>query len=126
MQRAEVPRSPMCGAALVVVLVGVLFGARGCAHEQQVGHQGVLVGGSCLENSDCEELCLEGGRYPDGTCSTECNSDEDCPDGTWCIDLDGGVCLLACDQDDDCRSAYECNGRDRKGTPGKAQACRDG
>jgi hypothetical protein len=122
MQRDVVPS----GVTLVVVLVGALFGARGCSHEQQVGHEGVLVGGPCLGNGDCSDLCLEGGRYPDGTCSTECENDDDCPDGTWCIDLDGGVCLLACSDDSGCRPAYECDSRDRKGTPGDVLACRDG
>ena len=46
--------------------------------------------------------------YPGGTCTVACASQEDCPDGTACVQESGGTCLLACSRDEDCRDGYEC------------------
>jgi hypothetical protein len=117
------PRSSGWAIAVVVGL-SALFGCHQCGPEEDVGHLGVLVGGPCLEHDDCVERCLEGGRYPNGTCTVDCEDDSNCPEGTWCVDHEGGVCLLGCDDDDECRGGYECESRERRGSPGDVLTCR--
>ena len=122
-RRIAPPRSSSL-SILIVVALSALFGCHECGHGEGVGHVGELVGGPCRNNGDCVDRCLDGGRYPGGTCSIECDDDSECPDGTWCIDHDGGVCLLGCDDEFDCRAGYECDGLERKGSPGDVLACR--
>lgn len=105
-------------AALLLALV-----CSSACHD--VGPDGGLVGGSCRDDRDCAERCVEGGDFPDGTCTVECRDDRDCPGGTSCIDKKGGVCLLACEYDDECRSRYECKNEKREGTGGKTRVCID-
>jgi hypothetical protein len=127
MEPHERPSAPPRSSSLSILLViglSALFGCHQCGHGGGIGHLGELVGGPCLDNGDCDDFCLEGGRYPNGTCSVECDDDGDCPDGTWCVDHDGGVCLLGCDHDDDCRGGYDCQDLDRRGSPGDVLACR--
>jgi hypothetical protein len=60
------------------------------------------IGARCDEMDDCAERCLPTDDYPGGFCSLSCLDDADCPDGTACIDDDGGVCLVPCTGDDGC------------------------
>lgn len=90
-----------------------------------MGPDGGVVGGACRDGRDCAERCVKGGAFPDGTCTVECRDDRDCPDGTSCIDVEGGVCLLACRYDEDCRPPYECKDRDREGAGGREAVCID-
>lgn len=61
-----------------------------------------LVGGSCVDDRDCQERCLQGGDYPGGFCSVTCRDDVDCPEDTICVDKDNGVCVFPCDAVADC------------------------
>lgn len=88
-----------------------------------VGNDSDLVGGSCRDDRDCAERCVEGGSFPGGTCTVDCRDDRDCPGGTWCIDKAGGVCLLECVDDFDCRGGYECKNEDREGAGGRTHVC---
>lgn len=106
-------------AALAMTLL--LLGA--C--HADVGPDGPLVGGSCRDSADCVERCVDGGKFPDGTCTVDCRDDRDCPRGTACIDEKGGVCLLECGHDDECRGRYECKNEDREGAGGKIHVCID-
>ena len=90
-----------------------------------VGNDGDLVGGPCRDSADCADFCVTGGDFPDGTCTTSCNSDTDCPSGTACIDTEGGICLLLCNFDEDCRRGYDCEDESRRGHPGDATVCID-
>lgn len=92
-------------------------------HGGDVGPDGGLVGGACRDGGDCAERCVRGGDFPDGTCTVDCRDDRDCPDGSWCIDVEGGVCLLGCAYDDDCRPPYECKDRNREGAGGREAVC---
>jgi hypothetical protein len=63
------------------------------------------LGARCERHADCHERCLldfDTDRYPDGFCSTSCDSDRDCADGAVCAALEGGVCLFACDDPGNC------------------------
>ena len=69
-----------------------------------------LVGGPCLNNSECDLLLCQGAPIaPGGTCTISCGSSNSCPSGSSCVVTTlGWLCLLDCVQTDDCRSNYEC------------------
>src|SRR5690349_21515312 len=103
----------------------LMVSLAGCDDDgESVGWEGTLVGGARRDDRDCEAECLRGDHYPDGTCSFHCDSDEDCPGGTSCIDDDGGVCLLACELPEDCPDRYNCEGRENRGHGGDSLVCR--
>ena len=52
-----------------------------------VGLSGDVVGGSCVSSKDCVEQCLYDQRFPAGTCSVPCGSSDQCPDGTFCVEV---------------------------------------
>lgn len=54
------------------------------------------LGARCDDKDECDERCLVGERYPGGLCSLSCIRDDDCPDGSACIEVEGGVCLPGC------------------------------
>lgn len=95
----------------------------GCS--QNVGPNGLAVGGPCIDAFDCASgsYCLRIG-FPDGTCTTNCATQADCRSGSSCVEETGGACLLSCTTDDDCgREGYVCRERDRRGEIGRASVC---
>lgn len=94
-----------------------LGGPRSCG---VLTEPGADIGAPCDEDGDCaDDLCVEAGSVP-GFCSTECDTDADCPDAAQCgLGPDGdAVCLpaqcrcaadpgLAADLDDGLRQALE-------------------
>jgi len=100
----------LAAGALLLALGAVA--AAGCARGANR-----LVGESCTVNGDCRDLCATGGDFPGGFCTTACFDDRDCPGGTVCTDIDGGICLFECDSDDVCTEllgdpAYDCRAAD--------------
>jgi hypothetical protein len=116
---------------LLVGLLGVL--GLGCDDDDddfQVGLNGPLVGGPCLNEYDCFSggFCPGGqgvpdGDYPGGTCTVPCNGHEDCPSTTACIDDQRGICLLQCFENRDCRPGYKCKERNDNDGPGRSRVC---
>jgi hypothetical protein len=94
-----------------------------CHPHDEVGNNSGLVGGSCRDDRDCYDQCVEGGDFPGGTCTVPCRDDRDCPDFTWCVDKKGGVCLLDCRDWRDCRPDYDCKDTNREGAGGKIAVC---
>ncbi|HEY1556958.1 MAG TPA: hypothetical protein VGF94_19110 [Kofleriaceae bacterium] len=85
------------------------------------------LGAECTSNYDCSVKCLAGGPWPDGFCTTLCDSDDQCPSDAHCISEQGGVCAFACEHDPDCTflgSGYTCQGVGGPG--GQAMVCRGG
>jgi len=84
------------------------------------------LGARCERHADCHERCLldlDTDRYPDGFCSTSCDSDRDCADGAVCAGLEGGVCLFACDEPGSCAflgAGWDCVA-ERQHTDGRAR-----
>lgn len=109
--------------SLRLCLLSTLLLLGGACGDDGVGSDGALVGAACQSTNDCDERCLTGGDYPQGMCTASCSSDGDCPDGTNCIDKEGGVCMLACDLPSDCRGGYTCKGEDNKGHAGESLVC---
>jgi hypothetical protein len=99
---------------LIVAAIGGV--ALGC-------HNAGVVGGSCRDDHDCFERCVEGGDFPDGTCTVECSGDFDCPGFAACVDKAGGICLPVCGHDSECRDGYHCKDVDREGTSGNVGVC---
>jgi hypothetical protein len=97
--------------------------AFACGGGDSVGNKGRTVGGPCVDQRDCEFRCQLGGDFPQGTCVVPCNTDDDCPSDTHCINTDGGICLLACSVPADCRGGYNCEGKENRGHGGDSLVC---
>jgi hypothetical protein len=85
---------------------------------------GADVGAACEENSDCAgegAVCLDeleilppffSIEFPGGACAIPgCESDEDCPEGSACLEgFSEPACTALCDDDSDCREdeGYTC------------------
>lgn len=84
-----------------------------------------FVGSACRSDVDCVRgaRCEKGGDFPDGTCTFACRVHEDCPAGSACVDVRGGLCLIACGSDPYCRPGYRCRDRDDRGDPGESRVC---
>ena len=117
MKHSFLPTFILCISSTFFLLVGC--GDDGVA----VGNDGTLVGASCQSTADCDERCLSGGDFPQGTCTASCSTDDDCPGGTFCIEDEGGVCLLGCDLPSDCRGGYTCKGKSNQGHGGESLVC---
>ena len=105
---------------LRLIALIALFGA---CHGDQVGNNGSLVGGDCVNNGDCHDVCQTGGDFPGGTCTVRCNNDDDCPVDTDCVQKAEGICLLQCSHPEDCRPGYTCKGVERRGAGGETLVC---
>ena len=85
------------------------------------------VGARCDTNADCDVKCLPpGGDFPGGFCTVLCDTDANCPDGTRCIDEQGGVCAFSCAADPSCTflgDGYTCKMVDSHGGGAKVNAC---
>ena len=77
---------------------------------------GVPYGATCAGDADCggqaNSCCLAGKCSDEGWCSPECATDNDCPDGFFCISHSGTRCFSACDDDRDCPADFICEDKD--------------
>ena len=108
--------------------IGALLGAVafvGCGTE--VGNDGAVVGGSCVISSECadESVCRTGEDFPGGYCANACDVPEDCPSGSVCADVLGGICLVSCAGESECRTedGYVCAARAGIGVVGDVMVC---
>ncbi|UQA62200.1 hypothetical protein [Polyangium aurulentum] len=73
---------------------------------------GVPYGATCNGEGDCgggtDSCCIGGKCSADGWCSPKCASDQDCPEGFFCIDHSGTRCFAACSDDRDCPIDWIC------------------
>ena len=95
------------------ILLGVLISLGGCGDDDDgpgrgdilVIESGIEYGSACIEDDDCGDVaggaeCCTGGKCsPDGWCSPRCESDQDCPEGFFCVDHDGTRCFMGCADD---------------------------
>ncbi len=82
------------------------------------------VSAGCDSDADCAVRCetTERDHFPGGLCTLTCNRNDDCPPGTWCIDIEDGLCMQACSsmaECDDFGPGYYC--KDRKDVHGELQ-----
>jgi hypothetical protein len=84
------------------------------------------IGARCDVSSECDERCLTGGDFPGGFCSISCDNNTGCPNGTVCMNDQGGACMFTCAADPDCAflgAGWTCKEVDAKPT-GKVMVCR--
>lgn len=87
------------------------------------------VGARCDVTADCDDRCLgPSGDFPQGFCSVDCSSNDDCPSDTDCVDREGGVCLFVCATDGDCGflgPGWFCKDDNLRGSPDvRTSVCR--
>lgn len=74
--------------------------------------EGVPFGATCGSDADCggqADSCCTGAECSmAGWCSPKCQSDQDCPDGFYCIDHAGTRCFSACADDRECPTGFVC------------------
>ena len=101
------------------------FFAAGC--NSSVGNSGDMVGGPCAVNSECfiDSYCLTGTDWPAGYCAASCDTNDDCPGGSVCVEAEGGVCLVDCITDGGCRTSlgYVCAEFEARGAGGNVTGC---
>ena len=99
--------------------------AVGCGNG--VGSDGAEVGGDCIVSSDCttQSRCLTGSAWPSGYCAWACEAAADCPDGSTCVDSEGGVCVVTCGGAAECRGddGYDCVAYEARGAGGTVMGC---
>jgi hypothetical protein len=102
-----------------------LLAVAACGHDD--GDIDELVGATCSDDRDCDERCFLGGDFPGGFCSIICDTDNDCPDDTFCMEESGGVCMFACPPFDCDRlgGGWSCRDRSRK-SGGSVNVCSGG
>lgn len=70
------------------------------------------IGAPCADDDECPlGRCLLDEAFVDGYCSaqTECEYDDQCPEGTICQQYEGmPFCARRCDSEEDCRPGYVC------------------
>ena len=107
-----------------VLVLLILLAAAGCA--SRVGPDGLAVGAPCVDAFECVSgsFCLTGRSFPNGTCTTNCRSDDDCRGESRCVDLESGVCLLSCSSDPECvREGYRCVEMDARDSIERVSVC---
>lgn len=77
-----------------------------------------LIGARCDTPSDCDDRCLTPQNdFPDGLCTLDCQSSNDCPSSSTCADKEGGICLFECNFAADCSflgAAWICAEQNRR------------
>ena len=69
--------------------------------------------------------CDDDDYSPYSIVGTACRDHLDCPAGTACVDVEGGICLVACASDLDCRVSYRCRERNDRDDQGESLVCID-
>ena len=108
-----------CALALVAGLVAVV----GCS-SYDVSR---TIGARCSLDVQCDERCLSTGEWPGGFCTTSCDTNANCAEGSTCIAEQGGVCVLPCAIDADCHflgATYACKSVDAQVGGSKVMVCR--
>lgn len=96
-----------------IALLAALAFAWSCGEGRPsgvAGNDSSLVGGTCLNRTECDELlCQTGPRFPGNVCTISCGNSGMCPQGSSCAALDRGwICLVDCVASEDCRTGWEC------------------
>ena len=108
------------------LFVIAVLGAVACS-DSDVSRE---VGARCDDNSECDDVCLgPHPNWPDGFCSLSCDSDDDCPADTACIEDEGGVCVFRCTSDTGCAflgADWTCQVRNANPPDNTVMVCRGG
>jgi hypothetical protein len=74
---------------------------------------GAICGSDAACGGEPDSCCTGGKCSPAGWCSPKCASDQDCPEGFYCVDHDGTRCFSACADDRDCPAGFICEEKDQ-------------
>jgi hypothetical protein len=112
-----------CASLIVWIVIAASMFAFACGDDDFNPYE--FVGSACRSSVDCAPgaQCESGGDFPDGTCTFECRNHSECPHGSACVDVHGGICLVACGSDPFCRPGYRCRERKDRGAPGESRVC---
>jgi len=102
------------------MLCALLVGA--CGHGD--GDIDETIGATCKDDRDCDQNCVMGGDFPGGFCSLNCDTDNACPDDSFCMEAEGGICQFACPAFDCDRlgPGWECKSKKRR-NGGETSVC---
>ncbi len=107
--------SPFACVSLAIAMLAA------CSASADVSRE---LGALCEDRGECDDRCLVGARYPGGFCSVSCDGESDCPGGSSCTGLEGGVCLFACSEAAECDflgTGWSCRPEPARGGSGGEQ-----
>jgi hypothetical protein len=118
---APTPRSALrylVGPMLMISALGSGCGASSVSH----------TGLRCDRRNVCRTRnlrCATSATFPGGYCTRRCNRPEQCPSGSYCVQVHGGICMQKCRSHTQCRSAegYSCVDIPVQGGVGDARVC---
>ena len=88
----------------------------GAAPRPNMVFNGIPFGAACATDTDCGGVagsCCTGGKCSAaGWCSPKCTSDQECPEGFFCIHDNGDRCFVMCADDRDCPVGFLCEAKD--------------
>ncbi len=105
------------------LLLGLVL-CYGCGDDGRpagtAGNDSTLVGGPCMNNTECDNgLCQSGAAFPGSVCTLSCGGSNNCPSGSSCAELESGwICLVNCIATTDCREQWSCESIIEAGTNG--------
>jgi len=87
------------------------------------------LGARCTTARECDDRCLTASAsYPDGFCTVNCSTGDECPSDAACVADEGGACMFTCREDRDCEflgAAWRCHDSALRGQPEtKVKTCR--
>ena len=91
-----------------------------------IGPNSPVVGGECATDRDCEKVCSMEDDFGTGMCTVRCSNDQDCPEGSVCLEKGDGMCAVSCSVADDCAGfgrAFTCKNMKRV-SGGDVAVCR--
>lgn len=116
--RHAAPPTVLLAPVLMLALGGCFVSTDPASSTQEVGppfeyYEPCVYDDQCTSRQ-CWEVTVE---YHDGTatdslCSAPCSTDNDCPAGGYCIDVNGsgGLCYEPCNNDAGCFEGFACIG----------------
>jgi hypothetical protein len=84
------------------------------------------LGAQCDTSADCDDICLAPPDYPDGFCTSSCDTSRACPGPAACVGMGQGVCLFECEQAADCEflgPGWTCAAQSRHPEGGEVMVC---
>ena len=96
---------------LTSLVAALLLVGPSCGHAEDFSEDrpepSPEVGAACSDDDECNQYCIRDNDFPGGFCTIRsCRSNVDCPEGTVCVQNEGGVCLFPCGSPRDCTATF--------------------
>jgi hypothetical protein len=83
-----------------VAMITMIVLTAACGSDPGVSRE---IGARCDTATECDDRCLvPSADFPDGFCTLDCQSSDECPSATSCADRESGICLFDCNFTSDC------------------------